>query len=172
MDQFKPLSPPEFSCGLRWDFAIEMGYLDWLRRPRAAEFYIRKKRLKPADPDRDALVELMNACRLATHVPRWTFACSAWWADESCPTWLLTNGDEWMRVVNEGLWSDMLQRITGAGLAMARIVAPRTPRADEEVMFGDIALLHDANTGRLSAYPTNRVRYWVQGRARDRITHN
>ena len=150
MDQSDPLPPPEVSCGLRWDFAIEMGLLDVVRA---------------------TLVELMNAARASTPVPRWSVACSAWSRGASTPAWYLTNGDEWLRVKNEGLWQDMLDRMIAAGLPMARVVAPRVSTEPDRAVFGDRALLHDANVGRLMAYPSAQVRGWVRHHQWDRIRH-
>lgn len=148
-----------------------MGLLDLLRDPRPPAFFIKRGRLKADDSDLDMLVQLMNAGRAASPVPRWSVACSAWGNEISIPHWWLTNGDEWLRVKNEGLWQDMLHRIVRAGLPMARIVAPRSSTNPDMAMFGDVALLHDANIGRLMAYPSAQLRGWVRQHMRDRIRH-
>ena len=134
---------------LRWDFSIEVGFLDKVRAPDSPAVFARR-RMKSGDASFSwAAFRLHNERRAATPVPRYILFGGIVAPGKTDPVpWIFSGVDCYFPRPDCGLIADLLARVAavappGAGEA-SRVFAASIEKPRERWTAPDFGVLHDA----------------------------
>jgi hypothetical protein len=155
---------------LRFDFPLEAGFVDAMRKPMPRERFALEITKYSAELQRHYSYEIYVATCAKYRHPRWMgYLVLQQAADDQC-SMAITDGHRMRLADFEGLFRDLLGRFAhalGTDGIMDLPIFPNPPQAPETVAFPDQFILHDTHTGEAGLYPwSQRSNYMAVGRSK------